>query len=298
MNKLLIIVLLLTGALCQAQDKNYLSLIKNDWEKYELKGKVKRVVRREYVNGFNNMVIDAEFNERGFLISKVATELNATDTSKQFVIVSTVTYDTIKNSTRITETVQGVKSEEDTYEYDATGKLLKINYTSFTEGSRLLKIAPKVTTTKYSYDEKNRLLQEMNFAGTALINTISWEYLPDGNKRSTYRDGKKMQKNTEVTECDTLKVAKTFEADEKPESIWVYRKDAHGNIFYSEGREINGKLISHTNFYFDQYNSVVKSVNYWTATKKTRTSYSEYTYAEVGNITSMNDSWDREITYW
>jgi hypothetical protein len=299
MNKLFVMLLLLAGVAGYGQHKNYLTVIGNDWKKNGLNGRVKKIINVDSVSKGSGTVTETEFNEQGFTIGKIYTITRLADSGKKFVTASTITYDTIRNITRVEGFIQGEKSEEDTYEYNANGQLIKVTYTSLNKkGQLLLKTFPDITTKKIIYDKKNRLLKEMNFAGDSLLNRTDWEYLPDGNRRSTYRDGKRMLKKSEITECDTLRTEIRFDAGEKPERVWVYRKDAHGNVFYFQSSFFNGKLISHGNDYYDDHNNGIKSEYYLGDQKTPETTFTWYRYDSLGNWTRMKGGFSRQIIYW
>jgi YD repeat-containing protein len=273
--------LLLSICACNTNHKNYLTLIENDWKKEALKGNVKIIVRTSDNKNGTTGPVTTEYNNKGF-ITKRREELQVNGVT--YTTAYLYEYDTTHNCTYITQMINDEKKGQDVYKYDNQGNLVEI--------------ARSQSTSTYTYDKQNRMLEELNYTGNNLFNKVTNQYLANGNKISDYIDGGTNTKKYETIENDTQKIYQSFEPTGALISTWLYKKDAKGNIIYTEERDAANKVEGYTHNYFNQYNDEVQSITFKTSTNKLDTLAFNYTYDAAGNWTRVAGVWTRQIMYW
>jgi YD repeat-containing protein len=281
MNKNLITFLLTVCVLSACQHKsNYLTLIENDWKKNGLKGRVKKFIMY-YDQDLNRKKV-FEYNEIGFLVRVVDSYLVQ---GKTLVDTIVYRYDTINN---ITFKIPVLKGEEiimgqEKYKYDAAGNLVEVIKT------------PGRTT--YTYDNKNRVLEVVNYLNDLQYSNTRYEYLGSGDTRSTYFDQPSGLKKFEVIENDTMKTDKAWDQGHLKE-ILLYKKDKAGNDIYWERRTGDSILEDYARTYYNEHNQMVMSIYSDVKRNVFDTTVNKHTYDKFGNHTSTIGSWKREIIYW
>lgn len=91
--------------------------------------------------------------------------------------------------------INGEDTSVQQYYYDAKGNLLRVERDK--------------TRTRYKYDEKNRMVEKLDFWGDSLDYRNTWEYLPDGNRRQFWFDSKNVKK-AEILINDSASIYTVF----------------------------------------------------------------------------------------
>lgn len=279
MKKVIILSLLIACACTACRHNNYLNLAENDWKKDELKGRVKKIVRASYDHDALDALRVVEYNDKGFLVRKKDSTV-----TRKWVDITTYLYDTVGNTMTATRIVNDSIKKVEYYEYDQNGNLLEV----------------KRSTSKatYSYDDRNRMVKEENYAAGSLYSRITWEYKPDGSIFSERFDGATGRKESETFKNDSLEIYKSFDDAGKVKETRLSRMDKAGNRVYGEARDKQGKLDQYSNIYYDQFNNRIKSISFNAEKNAFDTLTTDYTYDKMGNWTTIKGLWSREITYW
>jgi hypothetical protein len=284
MNKTITLFLLTICAFtaCRHNSASYLDLIENDWKKDNLKGRVKKIENRYYgQNGLDRQLV-LEYNEKGFKVREIDSFLVSGEKKLDFINYQ---YDTINNVTLITRFVNGAQEQQWQNKYDKTGnKIEAVN---------------EATRTIYTYDKRNRMLEEMtyNLRDTSLKVKTVYEYLANGGKRSTYVDPSGLVR-IETYEDDTMQMQKTCDQGGDLRKIRLHKKDTAGHIIYAEEKGPDNKLIAYSRNYYNQYNDHVMAISFMVKENWSDTLTMEYVYDNLGNFISVGSSWKREIIYW
>jgi hypothetical protein len=284
MTKAISFFLLVTCAFtaCRHNNGNYLNLIENDWKKDKLKGRVKKIVKRDSVTGSSDLHSSiVEYNEKGFIAQKVDSSIMP---HRTMVVTYVYRYDTINNTTFVSILLNGVQQKQEQYVYDQAGNLV--------EEIR------SMSKTTYSYDDKGRVVKKENYALGALNDTKISEYRPDGSSITVYTDEVTKRKKSETFTTDSVEIYKSFDVDGKVRSTWLYRRDKAGNLLYSEGRNGDGTLDSYTKRFYNQYNDDTMAITFSSHSNIFDTINTKFTYDKTGNWTKVKGTLTREITYW
>jgi YD repeat-containing protein len=274
MYKLFALVLIFLYACSSPHVNSYLNLIENDWKKDKLKGKVKTILTTNYSDGAVFSIMRSVYNEKGFLVSNIE-KLAST-------YVYAYRYDTINSITHMEMMINGEDTSVQQYYYDAKGNLLRVER----DGTR----------TRYKYDEKNRMVEKLDFLGDSLDYRGTWEYLPDGNRRQFWFDSKNVKK-AEILINDSVSIYTAFNNGEVGSGT-LERKDASGNIIYKQNRLADGSVTNYTKYYYDSFNNEVMSIYFPGEKKKPDTTITNYEYDKTGNWIKFNKTSVREISYW
>ena len=284
MHKAISFFLLVTCAFaaCRQNNNNYLNLIENDWKKDKLKGRVKKIVKRDSVTGSSDLHSSiVEYNEKGFLAQKVDSSIMP---HKTMVVTYEYRYDTINNTTFVSILLNGVQQKQEQYEYDQAGNLVTVTR--------------YFTKTKYTYDNKSRVLEELNYQGNELLTKVKYEYLANGDQKETLIEATTGIIRTEKVKNDTMEISKTWDQGGELRKIWLRKKDTAGHIIYAEEKDPDNKLVGYSRNYYNEFNDMVMSVNFEVKKNAFDTLAMKYTYDKFGNYTSVDGTWKREITYW
>ncbi|THU39742.1 hypothetical protein FAM09_14710 [Niastella caeni] len=274
----LLIILAFTA--CRHNNSNYLQLIENDWKKDNLKGRVKKIVNSySDQNGLSTKLV--EYNEKGFKVREVDSFFVS---GIKKVDVITYQYDTINDLTLIKRYVNGKQEQMWQKKYDQAGNLIET-----TVG---------VYRTIYTYDRKNRVLEELNYTDTALMARTRYEYVSNGGKKSIYFDQPTGIKRIETYDDDTMRTEKIWDQGGDLRKIRLHKKDTAGHIIYAEEKDPDNKLLGYSRNYYNQYNDMVMMVNFDVKKNAFDTLVMKYTYDKTGNFIPADSTWKREITYW
>jgi hypothetical protein len=274
--RILLLIFLTSCFFPACRHNNYLKVIKTDWKKDNLKGRVKKIESVRYFESGPEREIE-EFNEQGFLIRRLYGSLKNKKLDPTYY-----QYDITSNTTIVSWTSINGQRTKSYYEYDDKGNLVE------DRSGEVIK--------KYSYDDSNRVVEEKVFINGSLYDKTVSEYKPDGSMVSITTDGRTGRKTGETTKNDSVEFRKHFDDKGAVENTDLFKFDKAGKLLYGKG-EIKDWMF-YTNYYYNDHSDVIMEVSFDSRKNATDTIVYTYTYDKTGNWIQKKGKCDRQITYW